>query len=203
MEAQKAKLHEEAKEKTAALAARAKAEQEVKVFVEVEPAEKAGSEAKASAKASNEAECKENGSNWTLQMHALKQQKMQLEEDIRAAATQAMKGAEAEADEQKAMAQAAREIHEEKQKEEKAKKMREAEELHALQLEVEALRKNQARAPPAPIMVPSSTLYMIDGSPKQRALAEAQAAERENREFQVERKEKELHTLRGVAQVEV
>ena len=76
--------------------------------------------------------------------------------------------------------------------------MREAEELHALQLEVEALRKNQvqvreqqARAPPAPIMVPSLTLYMIDGSPKQRALAEAQAAERENKEFQAERKEKE------------
>ena len=76
--------------------------------------------------------------------------------------------------------------------------MHEAEELHALQLEVEALRKNQvqvreqqARAPPAPIMVPSSTLYMIDGSPKQRALAEAQAAEGENKEFQAERKEKE------------
>ena len=53
------------------------------------------------------------------ELKALKQQKSQLEEEIRAAETQAMGAAEAEAEEQKAMAQAqeerAREIQQEKQ----------------------------------------------------------------------------------------
>ena len=74
LEAQKAKLHEEAKEKTAALAARAKAQQEVTEFEEAEAAQKAGLEAEASAKASQEAECKENESAWMLEVKALKQQ---------------------------------------------------------------------------------------------------------------------------------
>ena len=90
LEAQKAKLHEEAaKEKTAALAAAAKAQQEVTVFEEPEAVQKAGLEAEASAKASQEAECKENQSAWMLEVKALKQQKSQLEEEIGAAETQA------------------------------------------------------------------------------------------------------------------
>ena len=63
-------------------------------------------EAETSAKASQEAECKENESACMLEVKALKQQKRQLEEEIRAAETQAMEAAEAEAESQKAMAQA-------------------------------------------------------------------------------------------------
>ena len=72
LEAQKAKLHEEAKEKTAQLAARAKAQQEVTEFEEAEAAQKAGLEAEASAKASQEAERTEKEAAWMLEVHALK-----------------------------------------------------------------------------------------------------------------------------------
>ena len=124
LEAQKAKLHEEAKEKTAALAAEAKAQQEVTECEEVEAAQKAG-----------------------FRPRALKQQmsrETQFEEEIGAAETQAMGAAEAEAEAQKAMAQAEERRRMELQAERKEKE-EEVEEFRALQFEVESLRESQVQ----------------------------------------------------------
>ena len=74
MEAQKAKLHEEAKEKTAA--AESRVCQEKQEFEKAKAAQKAGC-----AKASQEAECKEKESAWMLEVEALKSQ---FKEEIRA-----------------------------------------------------------------------------------------------------------------------